>query len=208
MILTRSLKDVFLIIACIFIPFLPLLYMLFPFSAKLWGFQIIGYGDWQVAIWTVGITMLPTLISGIALVYLPLKKINLLSFFLIVAFYTSAWQLWNAVFPFRDFNVYGISQFLAISTLLVSIILFFKLRKSRSEREKKEDLLRIIDQMTKEDLPQLFLEFANIGYFVDSINEPELTQSWRNVLKNQVTLGNEVVTATILKLEETKTHNL
>lgn len=206
--LTKGFRDAILVVSCVVVPFFPLVAEIVPPRQLLFGLEINWYQNWQIAIWTMAITALPVLISGVALLYLPLKKITLFTLFLIIAFYTAGWQFWTAILPIKAFNSVGIAQFLALSTLIVGAILFFKLRKSRSEREKKEDLLRVVDQMTKEDLPQLFLEFANIGYYVDSIGEPSFVQSWRNALKNQVSLGNEVVTATILKLEETKNQNL
>lgn len=205
--MSRSIRNFLLILAAALYPFLPFTYSLFPETPIWHGHKVWWYVGWDAAIWTISVCAMPWVTAIIAFMAIPVKKLKALSFFLIVCIYSSGLQFWNAVYPREMFNEFGIIMDFAIGTLIVSVVIILKMRKNPSEREKKEQLLKAIDQLTEEDLPQLLVCFMELESTTGELKDPKNATNWKVALKRDVETGKLGTQSMLEKFERVKMAN-
>src|SRR5690606_8177580 len=135
----------------------------------------ISYPDsWDTFMWQFSLLLVPAIIS-LTLIFTLSRS-------------TTPWAVFVLLFELLILMTFNLDRLLArqqyinghsyliaimVTVLVVGVTLLIWKRKQKSEREKKEELLKAIDQITAKDLPELFGSLMDIEITAEEMKETD-----------------------------------
>lgn len=197
-----------LVVTILVIPAILILYYFAPSSADWNGLKLpFNYLSWDTFLWQTSLLLAPFLAIIYILLKLPKKTNWIILFLLYEILFAMTWNLWNTLDDLRFVEHHNLFITALVCFAITGIIIYIRQMRKPTDAEKLERLLTVIDQLTTEDLPQLFVGFLDVGHIADEMQATDYIYAWRRLLKQKVLEGNTVVMATIEKLEKTRNIN-
>lgn len=169
----------------------------------------VAYPDsWDTFMWQLSLMLVPAIIACTLLFTLSRSSTPLVLFVLLFELLLLMTFNIDRLLA-RQQHITGHSYLTAILvTLFVvgTIALVWK-RKQKSEREKKEALLKAIDQLTMEDLPELFSSLMDIEITTEEMKETDFVWALKKMLQQNIHEPKVITTKLIQKLTNLKTDN-
>lgn len=194
------------------LPLLVVSYVFFPQGATLiflgQEFTVQYPDSWKTFVWMMSIMVVPA-ITATTLLF-TLSRIS------------TPWQVFVILFELLLLMIWNMDRLLsrqqyieghrtivtAIVTCVVAALIFLLWkRKQKSEREKKEALLKAIDQLTMEDLPELFSSLMDIEITTEEMKETDFVWALKKMLQQNIHEPKVITTKLIQKLTNLKTDN-
>ncbi len=169
----------------------------------------VQYPDsWDTFMWMLSLLLVPAIVAITLIFTLPRNS--------------TPWQVFAILFELLILMVFNIDRLLArqqyidghtyITAILVTLItvggvLLIWKRRQKTEREKKEALLRAIDQLTAEDFPAIYEALMDVEITAEEFKETDFLRVWKKMLKEGVHQPKIITTTAIEKLVKLKAAN-
>lgn len=168
-------------------------------------YQIQYFEHWRTFIWQLILLVIPVMVSTTLLITLPKTKtpryvIILLIQVLVIFSYWAAWLVDS------QRNVEDHNEFLYIlgALLLAGLVMLIRNYRKLTYREKNFELLRVIEEIEKEDLPAFFSFLMDVDIRVDSMKDSDHIDWWKQKLHTELNIGKQGVGEALTKLDKYK----
>lgn len=195
--------------ALLIIPALAVLHTFVPDSTT-WtingtDYTIEYFEHWRTYIWQLLLMVIPIIASFLLIVTLPKKKTPWYFIFGLVQMLAvmTYWAIWM-VDGQRNVENHGQLLYILGSTLVIAFAMIIRNYRKLTYREKNLELIKVIEEIEKEDLPAFFSFLMDVDIRIDTMEDSDHIEWWKNKLHKELDIGKQGVGEALTKLDKYK----
>lgn len=149
--------------------------------------------DWPTFIYHLSILLIPAIVATVSIIVLPRQSTSRpLLFLLGLMLFINCWFLWHLVDRLRYIEDHSVLATIVVASTVVFGVFLIRRYRGSSDLEKRLGLLKLLDQIDKEDLPAIESRLRFMASAANDMKEYHFAAGWKRIFKEETEMGAEI----------------